>query len=226
MAKGDRILFAIPWGERVILGTTDTDYDGPLDRIPVDRDDVDYVLGVVNETFPSACIDRTDIISSWGGLRPLIARGHRGPSDISRAHEIRGPRAGWIDVAGGKLTTYRLIGRQVVDRLVESMGKNCLPSCTEVEPLLPPEEVGPFSGIRPPDVGPEAVEHSCRGEWVVHLDDVMIRRTNWHYYHRNAAEIARQVAGWMGEIFGWDAARRAAELIRYQQAASGGGGRM
>ncbi len=219
MPQGSRILFAIPWGERVILGTTDTDYDGPLDRIPVNRDDVDYVLGAVNGTFPAARLDRTGIISSWAGLRPLVAHGHGGPSDISRAHEIRRPKAGWIDVAGGKLTTYRLIGEQVVERIVDYLSERCLPSCTATEPLLPREAVGEFSSIRPPAIRPEAVEHYCRNEWVVHLDDVMIRRTNWHYYHDNAEEVAHQVAGWMADVFGWDATRRAAEVVRYQEAA-------
>jgi glycerol-3-phosphate dehydrogenase len=55
----------------------------------------------------------------------------------------------------------------------------------------------------------------CRQEWAVHLDDVMLRRTGWHYYHADAAAIARQVAGWMAEVCGWDPARQQAELQRY-----------
>ena len=218
MTEGDRILFALPWGDRVILGSTDTDYQGPLDRVPVERGDVDYVLGVVNASFPGAKLDRTNVISSWAGLRPLIASDRGGPSDISRAHEIREPKPGWVDVAGGKLTTYRHIGQQVVDRLVKYLGGNWPPCTTAAEPLLEAEEVQGLSGILPPDVRPEAVEHYCVQEWAAHLDDVMIRRTSWHYYHRNSQEIAGQVADWMAEIFQWDAARRATELLRYQQA--------
>lgn len=219
MTQANRILFAIPWGERVILGTTDTDYDGPLDQVPVTRDDVDCVLDVVNEAFPSARIDRTHIVSSWAGLRPLVASVKGGPSDISRAHEIRQPKAGWFDVAGGKLTTYRLIAEQVVDRVASHLGKKTMPCTTATEPILAADEVQGLSGILPPEVRPEVVEHYCRSEWAAHLDDVMIRRTNWRHYHRNAGEIARQVADWMAEIFHWDAARRAEELIRYQQSA-------
>ena len=54
----------------------------------------------------------------------------------------------------------------------------------------------------------------------MHLDDVMIRRTSWHYYHADAAKIAAEVAGWMAAALGWDAARQAAELKRYLTATS------
>jgi glycerol-3-phosphate dehydrogenase len=69
-------------------------------------------------------------------------------------------------------------------------------------------------------VAAEAVGHYCAKEWAVHLDDVMLRRTGWHYYLRNAGEVAQEVAGWMAEIFGWDAAQQAAELARYRSAAN------
>src|SRR5690606_8391514 len=58
--EGERILFAIPWGERVILGTTDTDYDGPLEEPPCTRADVEYILGVTNGAFPGARLTPED----------------------------------------------------------------------------------------------------------------------------------------------------------------------
>ncbi len=223
MAQGDRIMFAIPWGERVILGTTDTDYDGSLEQIPVERDDVDYLLETANEAFPEARLDRTKILSSWAGLRPLIATGRGGPSDISRAHEIRMPEPGWLDVAGGKLTTYRRIGQQVVDRLVSYLGRKTPPCRTAEEVLLTAEAVEGVSSIVPPDVSAEAVRHYCANEWAVHLDDVMLRRAGWHYYQRNSREIAEHVAAWMAELYGWTHEETAAELARYEQSAGGPG---
>ena len=89
MADGERILFAIPWGERVILGTTDTDYDGALNNPPCDAADVQYVLGVVNDAFPDA---RSDARPTWSASG--AACGHwwpipnGNPSDISRRHEV------------------------------------------------------------------------------------------------------------------------------------------
>ena len=73
MADGDRILFAIPWGERTILGTSDTDYTGSLDNVSVDTSDIDYVLNIANQFFPNTNLRTQDVISAWAGLRPLLA---------------------------------------------------------------------------------------------------------------------------------------------------------
>ena len=215
MTEGNRILFALPWGKRVILGTTDTDYEGTIEAVCTEPADVDYILAVANRAFPSAGLAEADVVSHWAGLRPLIASKRGGPSDISRAHQIRMPEPGWLDVAGGKLTTYRLIAEQVVDRLLRYLDRKAPPCRTAVEPLLEAEDpLGP-SGILPPEVRPELVEHYCQDEWAVHLDDVLLRRTSWHYYHPDRDRIAGEVAGWMAEIFGWDEARREEEIGRY-----------
>ena len=71
-----------------------------------------------------------------------------------------------------------------------------------------------MSGILPAEFGRHAVEHFCANEWAVHLDDVMIRRTGWHYYHNDATDKAAQAAEWMGELLSWTPAERAEELIR------------
>jgi glycerol-3-phosphate dehydrogenase len=73
------------------------------------------------------------------------------------------------------------------------------------------------SGILPPEFGRRPVEHYVAREWAVHLDDVMVRRTGWHYYFRDAAAKAEQVAAWMGELLGWTQAQQAAELDRYRK---------
>jgi len=217
MTEGTRILFAIPLGERVILGTTDSDYDGPIDNPTCEREDMDYVLRIVNENFPKAELRDAYVISAWAGLRPLIANANGKPSDISRAHEIHVSKEGWIDVAGGKLTTYRLMAEQTVDHAAKLLGKTLEKCRTAEEPILPAGGAGSFSGVVPPEVSREAVEHFCAREWARHLDDVMIRRAGWHYYHRGAAEIAGRVAGWMAEALGWPADRTAAELERYRE---------
>ena len=226
MTEGERILFAIPWGDRTILGTTDTDYDGSLDDVRADASDIGYVLQVTNQYFPGTRLVEADVISVWAGLRPLIAAPAGKPSDISRAHQIRNPEPGWWDVAGGKLTTYRLMGEQTVDQIVKALkgvnGVNRIngvlgPCRTAVEPLLSAAETSGVSGILPPEFGRRAVEHYVAREWAMHLDDVMVRRTSWHYYFRDAAAKAEQVAGWMAELLGWTEAQRATELDRYRQ---------
>ena len=171
MTEGKRILFAIPWGQRTILGTTDTDYDGPLDDVRADAADIGYVLQIANQFFPAAKLAAADVISVWAGLRPLVADPSGKPSDISRAHEIHNPEPGWWDVAGGKLTTYRLMGEQTVDQIVKWLPglqelhkvhgerERCR---TAAEPLLPTAETDGVSGILPPEFSRKTVEHYHR----------------------------------------------------------------
>ncbi len=224
MTEGKRILFAIPWGERTILGTTDTDYHGSLDEVTADAADIRYVLQITNEFFPQATLTTADVISSWAGLRPLVADPKGKPSDISRSHEIKHPEPGWWDVAGGKLTTYRLMAEQTVDEVVKALQEADAPRpgvgpCrTAGEPLLPVSETQNISGILPPEFCQRVVEHYCVNEWAVHVDDVMVRRTSWHHYHRDAARKAAHVAEWMAELLGWTKAQTTAELERYQAA--------
>lgn len=215
MTQGTRILFAIPWGERTVLGTTDTDYDGPLDRVVADTSDTDYVLRIANQFFPQARLTNADIISTWAGLRPLIADKKGKPSDISRSHQIKSPEPNWWDVAGGKLTTCRLMAEQTVDRVIASAQLRANVCTTAGEPLLTANETEGISSITPPEFHQHIVKHFCENEWTLHLDDLMIRRTSWHYYHTNAATMAEEASRWMMQFLGWDEARRLAEMQRY-----------
>lgn len=221
MTEGKRILFAIPWGERTILGTTDTDYNGSLDDVRADADDINYVLRVTNQFFPAAKLTTANVISTWAGLRPLTADSNGKPSDVSRAHEISSPEDGWWDVTGGKLTTYRLMAEETVDHVVKKLvrgpgAQRSIRLCQTAEvPLLPLNETQNLSGVVPPEFSRRVVEHNCTHEWAVHLDDVMVRRTSWHYYHRDAAAQAERVADWMAELLGWSDTQRSAELGRY-----------
>lgn len=217
MTEGKRILFVIPWGIRTIVGTTDTDYNGSLDDVRASAEDIDYVLQITNQFFPNAKLTEQNVISAWAGLRPLIANANGKPSDISRSHEIKSPEPFWWDVAGGKLTTYRLMAEQTVDKIVKKLGENFSPCRTATETLLSRNEIDGISGIVPPEFDREAVEHFCANEWAQNLDDVMIRRTSWHYYFRDAAERAETVAGWMAEILGWNDSEKEAQLLRYKQ---------
>jgi glycerol-3-phosphate dehydrogenase len=200
MTDGPRILFAIPWGERTILGTTDTDYAGDPDAVACEPADVESILDVARRTFIAANIDPTCITGTWAGLRPLVADPSGRPSDISRAHEIHMTEPGWIDVTGGKLTTYRLMAEQTVDRVVACLNFNVSPCTTATEPLLPDAASARFSGVVPPDVSREAVEHYCRNEWAVHPDDIMVRRGGWQYYCDDVGRVRSDVSQWMNEL--------------------------
>lgn len=220
ITEGKRILFILPWGKRVIIGTTDTDYVGAPEDVSVEPQDVSYVLRTVNEFFPKIALREADIVSSWAGLRPLIAKPDGSPSDISRAHQIRCPEPGWWDIAGGKLTTYRLMAEQAVDQIVKHLGAKAAPCRTADEPLLAADDVTGFSGILPPPCTREAVEHYVRREWARHLDDLLLRRSGWHYYHRGSDVWLEQIATWMADAAGWTPQQREAELNAWRSSAA------
>ncbi len=217
LAEGSRILFVIPWGERVILGTTDTDYRGPLENPSCEAEDVAYILHVVNDAFPAAKLTTKDLVSTWSGLRPLVADKNGNPSDISRRHKIAMSHRGWWDVTGGKLTTYRLMGEEAVDAIVRFLGAKAAPCRTATTPIIEDGRAETFSGILPPPVSAAAVSRYCREEAARHLYDVMIRRSSWRHYHHNHMELAANVAKWMAAELGWTDAETETELERYRR---------
>lgn len=118
-----RVLFALPWGERTYVGTTDTDYDGSPGKEAATLEDVDYLIEASNHYFPNHQIQRADVISTWAGLRPLIAPeqdvSEVAESQVSREHQIVIGEDGLITIAGGKLTTYRKMAKECVDTAVQ-----------------------------------------------------------------------------------------------------------
>jgi glycerol-3-phosphate dehydrogenase len=178
------------------------------------------VLDVVNRCFPEADLRSDDVVATWAGLRPLVAAQRGNPSDISRRHEIAHAKPGGWDVTGGKLTTYRLMAEELLDRLVRELGVDGRTCRTADEPLLTAEASGAYNGIIPPPVTVEAVRHYCDNEWAVHLEDVMIRRTPWRYYEDDHHEIAVRVARWMAMSLGWDESTTSEELDHYENTVS------
>jgi glycerol-3-phosphate dehydrogenase len=115
-----RVFFSIPWGDRTYIGTTDTDFQGDPGEVAATSEDVDYVLSAAGFYFPKVALARTDVISTWAGVRPLISEEDASSeSSVSREHLIRLDEDGLITIAGGKLTTYRRMGAEVVDKAVD-----------------------------------------------------------------------------------------------------------
>ncbi len=129
-----RVMFVIPWGwGRTVLGTTDTFHDDSPEKVRAEAGDVDYLLEAANAYFPSAKLSESDVISTWAGLRPLLRTKSGGPSAVPREHILR-QQQGFITIAGGKLTTYRRMARQVVDRVAAQL-KTTRPSLTHERAL-------------------------------------------------------------------------------------------
>ncbi|MDP2385073.1 MAG: FAD-dependent oxidoreductase [Bacteroidota bacterium] len=110
-----RMIFIIPREGKTYIGTTDTFYNGDLVDPKVTQEDTVYLLKCCNAYFPNNQILETDIESSWAGLRPLIKKPGKGPSEISRKDEMFESASGMIIIAGGKLTGYRKMAERVVD---------------------------------------------------------------------------------------------------------------
>ena len=113
-----RVMFVLPLGELSYIGTTDTDADASPDALRVTADDVTYLLRSANAAFPDAHLAPNDVVSVWAGLRPLLQQdAAAAPSQVSREHRVVESAQGLITIAGGKLTTYRVMARDVVDRV-------------------------------------------------------------------------------------------------------------
>jgi glycerol-3-phosphate dehydrogenase len=136
--RDGRHIFLIPWNDFTLIGTTDTDYQDGLDNPAATLDDVEYLLEAVHHTFPGAQIGLDDIISTFAGLRPLVSA-PGSPSSLSREHVITESQSGLITIAGGKLTTHRLMGKQLTDRiqnkLAEAFDVHARSECRTQEPL-------------------------------------------------------------------------------------------
>jgi glycerol-3-phosphate dehydrogenase len=139
------------------------------------------------------------------------------PSDISRRHEIKMNEAGWWDVTGGKLTTYRLMAEETVNAIAKYTGQAKSKCRTAKIPLLKPAATTGISGIVPPPVSETLVRHYCRNEWVRRLEDLMIRRTSWRHYRHDHADVAARTAQWMAAELGWDDTTTETEVLHYRK---------
>jgi glycerol-3-phosphate dehydrogenase len=141
------VLFVIPWGRHWIIGTTDTAWDLDLAHPAASRTDIEYLLGHVNKLL-KVPLDHADVQGVYAGLRPLLAgkpgRGvgsggegeaRSATTKVSREHTVVSPAPGLVLIAGGKLTTYRVMARDAVDLAVQGW-VGVAPSHTERVPLL------------------------------------------------------------------------------------------
>ena len=131
-----RFIFIVPWEDRVYAGTTDTPYSGDLDHPAVEDSDRDYILAAVAANFPS--VTEREVVASWAGLRPLLSQdedlGDARTSDLSRTHAVFEEPPGLFTITGGKLTTYRAMAEDLVDRVAAALG-DFRPSRTRAIPL-------------------------------------------------------------------------------------------
>jgi glycerol-3-phosphate dehydrogenase len=132
----NRFVFALPQPDDTFyIGLTDEEVDGPLPDVPeVPEDDVTFLLGVLNGALETS-LTRADVVGSYAGLRPLLD-GHGASADLSRRHAVIVSADGMVTIVGGKLTTYRRMAEDAVDRAVGEAHLDAGPCRTRDLPLL------------------------------------------------------------------------------------------
>jgi len=241
-----RSIFVVPWPgtDRVYVGTTDTDYDGPLDRPACTAADVGYLLRAVNASVTDP-LSPDDVVGTWAGLRPLVAAAGAGSrsADLSRRHRLSRSPGGVVSVTGGKLTTYRRMAADTVDQVVAVLGRGG-PSRTARLRLRGATTGGPPEGHLEGRYGTEAgavralvtadadlglplvpslpylraeAVHAVRAEMARSVTDVLARRTRALILAGDAsAATAGEVARLLAPELGWTDAEAAASAEDYR----------
>lgn len=223
-----RVVFLIPWGDSVLVGTTDTEYAGPLDRPRAEPEDIQYLLNRVNDLLPSAHLGPKDVRSTFAGLRPLLlAEDSTASSRVPREHRLFESPSGLLSITGGKLTTYRKMAQEVVDRIT---GRPC--RTAEID-LFASEAKDPLSrlyGSEADLVGDRTpledglghvwgeVDYALEREMAVTLTDVLARRMRLAIYAPDQGRsVAPEVAARMAARLGWDRAEIFRQVEAYER---------
>ncbi len=143
-----RPFFIIPWNGQYLIGTTDIRYNGDLDHVRIETDEIEYLLRETNRVMPTAKLTREQILYTYSGVRPLPFTGDKDEQSITRRHFIR--RHPYVNnlfsIVGGKLTTYRSLAAQTVDLVLQRLGRASAPCTTDREPL-PGADAPDFEGF-------------------------------------------------------------------------------
>lgn len=130
------VLFVIPWLDKWIVGTTDTEYEGDRNEPLANREDVDYILTQANRVLDPQ-LRYEDIIGVYAGLRPLVSnKSESSTTKLSREHAVDRPAPGFVSIAGGKYTTYRIMAEDVVDLAVKELHRIVPKSVTDSLPIV------------------------------------------------------------------------------------------
>ena len=242
-----RHVFACSWEGATILGTTDRDHDAPLDGpARISEDEVEYLLAVVRAYFPALRLERSDVIGTWAGIRPVVGTLRTDPSAESR-EALLVDEHGLVSVTGGKLTTARTTALATLDRLSARLGP--IRRMAKSERFLDPADAVSADhpaldpGLRRRLLGRHGREardvlaaaregelslvpgtrtlwaelrHAARSEGVVHLDDLMLRRSRIGFVlPEGGAALLPALRAIVEEELGWNAARWAAEHDAY-----------
>jgi len=244
--RDNRALFAIPWENRTMIGTTDLDHDHVEEETRITQTEVDYLLEAVQHIFPAYPVSEENIISTFSGLRPIVNSHAPTPSKESRAHEIWEEK-GLVTVAGGKLTIFRVMAADVLNFCSSRLPNDptfdhrtdCFihPRPLTRKSLSNPDwimmagrlgkDVNPFfkqanaDHLKPIHPMPEfwaELAWAAENEAVVHLDDLLLRRVRMGLLMPNGGlEHIEHIRRLVQQPLGWSNDIWTAEVARYEK---------
>ncbi|MBD3641052.1 MAG: glycerol-3-phosphate dehydrogenase/oxidase [Marinobacter sp.] len=239
-----RPVFAFPWAGTTVLGTTDLDHQRDINCEPgITPEEVDYLMAIARALFPSAGLDRKEVVSSWAGVRPVVTDGSgKSASKENREHVVQEDN-GLVSIAGGKLTTFRRIAREALELGLGEQRRHLLRAGASpvFAPLAPTDRPAGIAfldwqrlqGWYGPNVHPlieqadlAPIAHtgvlwaelawSCQHEQVVHLDDLLLRRTRVGLVLPNgASELLPELRRYCQPRLGWTDQQWEQEEKRY-----------
>jgi glycerol-3-phosphate dehydrogenase len=197
-----RPVFAYPWQGVTLVGTTDVDHEPPMTTdLRCTPGEVDYLMTAVAKAFPSFGLQASDAVSSIAGVRPVVRGRHGSPSKESRESLLL-DEDGLVSIVGGKLTTFGPMGRRAADAALRYLGDVPRRQPGSARPVDTEGEVHPLI--------------AAAAESVVHLDDLLLRRTRLGLTSPDGGLAAlRAVRSAVQQVLGWDDARWTAEEDRY-----------
>jgi glycerol-3-phosphate dehydrogenase len=121
----DRMIFVIPWREFSLIGATDSEFDGDMDRLHATADEVNYLLDEAYKVLPDPRVSAREVIYTYAGVRPLSYERGKRASDVSRAHKIVTEERGrFLSITGTKLTCFRSLAAELGDQVMRTLGRS------------------------------------------------------------------------------------------------------
>ncbi|WP_437230708.1 glycerol-3-phosphate dehydrogenase/oxidase [Planctomicrobium sp. SH661] len=217
-----RVLFLIPWHGATVIGTTDTPVENAsLEPRPM-RDEINFLLEHSNR-YLSAKVERSDIRSSFAGLRPLVRSDHQSTtSKLSRDHVVHVGESGLVSIAGGKWTTFRKMGADAVEAAIKAAGLPQQPSRTESLRFSLEDTADRFNLDHLPVINDEFIRECVRDTMARTVEDILARRSRMLFVNvQEALQHAPHVATVMAQELHFDEHWIATQLAEFQQVAEG-----
>jgi glycerol-3-phosphate dehydrogenase len=225
-----RVMFCLPAGPQTIIGTTDTWTDESPETVHASAAEVDYLLRSANAYFPRAQLTQDDVVSAWAGIRPLASAQGANPSAVSREHSIVIDGSGVINVTGGKLTTYRSMAAEIVDRVQDALGRERSEAPTDSVELPGADRPKEIARLQREDasLAKPLVEglvytgahlvYGVSSEMAQTLSDLLIRRTHLAFETRDHGKsVARRVADIVAPLLGWNDQIKGARIRDFEE---------